>query len=166
VRIVTSNALEMLSHRAGRSARGRANLNLHPRLDDPVQRLFNAVQPGSYVRPHRHGGARWEAFVAIAGRAAILTFDGSGRVLERVELAPDGPVVAAEVAGGGWHTLAAMKAGTVLLELKPGPYSPITDKDFAPWAPAEGDPFSADLERWFRTAGPGDTAPTAGSARE
>ncbi len=27
---------------------------------------------------------------------------------------------------------------TVLFEVKPGPFDPKTDKEFAPWAPAEG----------------------------
>ncbi len=153
MRIVTDRELVDLARRAAGTPRGRANLNLHPELSDPVQRFFNALSPGSYVRPHRHGRGRWETFVAIRGRAVMLTFDDGGVVLERAELAPAGPVVAAEVAGGLWHTVAAFEEGTVLLELKPGPYHPIADKDFAAWAPAEGDPdAAAALARWLAAA--------------
>lgn len=155
MRIISADELAGLAARAGTATRGRTNLKLHPELSDPVQRFFNAISPGSYVRPHRHGAGRWETFVGIRGRAVMLTFDDGGTVLERAELAPAGPAVAAEVAGGVWHTVVALEEGTVLLELKPGPYHPIADKDFARWAPAEGDPgAAAALARWLAAAPP------------
>jgi hypothetical protein len=46
--------------------------------------------------------------------------------------------VAAEVPAGTWHALVALERGSVFFETKPGPYVPLTDKDFAPWAPEEG----------------------------
>jgi cupin fold WbuC family metalloprotein len=159
MKIVTLEALEELSRQAAGSPRRRANLNLHPELSDPVQRFFNALEPGSYVRPHRHGTGRWETFIALAGRAVMLTFDDDGTVLERADLAPAGPAVAAEVAGDVWHAVAALEPGTVLLELKPGPYHPIEDKDFAPWAPPEGDAAASLLVRWYTTARPGSSPP-------
>ena len=48
-----------------------------------------------------------------------------------------------------------LEPDTVVFEVKPGPYQPTSDKDFAPWAPAEGGPdapaYLADLEARFRT---------------
>ena len=58
-----------------------------------------------------------------------------------------------------WHSVAALSADTVLFELKPGPYSPIDDKDFAEWAPAEGEPGCDRLSAWFTTAQQGDGPP-------
>ena len=43
----------------------------------------------------------------------------------------------ADIRAGVWHTLVAMETGTVIFEVKPGPYSPLTDKDFARGAPDE-----------------------------
>ena len=160
MKTVALGALDDLVRRAAGSARGRLNHNLHPTLDDPVQRFFNCFEPGSYVRPHRHTDPpRWEAFVALRGRAVVLEFDDRGRVAGRCEISPDGPAVAAEIAGDSWHTVAALRSGTVLFELKPGPYSPIADKDFAPWAPAEGDPVQARWAAWIAAAAPGDRPP-------
>lgn len=145
--------------KAAAAPRRRANLNLHPTLEDRYQRFFNALHPGTYVRPHRHEPERWETFVILGGRAVLLTFNENGTVLQRAELSPRGPLIAVEIHGGEWHTVAAMEVRTVVLELKPGPYRPVSDKDFAAWAPGERDPMSALIELWFHTARPGDHPP-------
>ena len=75
---------------AASSPRLRSNENIHPSLDDPVQRFVNAMEPGTYVRPHRHQQeGRWELFVIISGAAAVLLFDDEGRVTERVEMSTE-----------------------------------------------------------------------------
>jgi cupin fold WbuC family metalloprotein len=149
--------LKRLTNRARERPRRRINLNLHPRLDDPIQRFFNCMEPGSYVRPHRHTDPpRWEVFVALAGRAMIIEFSADGKVLERTEISPSGPDVAVEIPGGSWHTVVPTEPATILFELKPGPYIPLSDKDFAPWAPVEGDPDQARFVGWMQTAAPGD----------
>lgn len=140
MKLVTAALMEELGHRAAAAPRGRTNFNLHPSLDDPVQRFLNAIEPGSYVRPHRHTQpSRWELFVILAGAAVVVILDDEGRVTERVELEAGGPVRALEIPAGAWHTLAARKPGTVLFEFKAGPYAAVDDKDFAEWAPPEGD---------------------------
>jgi cupin fold WbuC family metalloprotein len=163
MRTTTSEQLDELSRRAASSARRRLNHNLHPTLDDPIQRFFNCVEPGSYVRPHRHSDpARWELFVALRGRAVVLEFDSAGRVIGRCEISPEGPAVAVEIDGGIWHTVAALSPATALFELKPGPYSPAADKDFAAWAPAERDPGQPRWAAWIAAAAPGDLASADG----
>lgn len=160
MKTIPTALLEDLARRAARATRARANHNLHPTLDDPIQRFFNALQPGTYVRPHRHTDPpRWEVFLALRGRAAVVAFDDSGRVSDRCEISPSGHDIVAEIDGGIWHTVAALSPDTVLFELKPGPYSPIRDKDFADWAPAEGEPCCDRFVEWFATAAPGDEPP-------
>lgn len=157
MRVLTQAELAALSTAAAAVPRRRRNLNLHPVLEDPVQRFFNALEPGTYVRPHRHPrDDGWELFVILAGRALALTFDDAGRVLARAEMGPEAPAWGIEVPGRTWHALAALVPGTLALEVKRGPYAPLGDKDFAPWAPEEGEPGAADLERWYRRAAPGD----------
>ncbi len=145
---------------AGHRARRRVNHNLHPCLDDPVQRLLNVLRRGTYVRPHRHvDPPRWELFVILSGRAAVLELAPDGEVLERCDLHPGSGAVAVEIAGGSWHTVVATGDPSVLFEVKPGPYSPIDDPDVAPWAPAEGEPDCARLVGWFERARGGDRPP-------
>lgn len=153
LKVVESAELARISLRAAAAPRGRANFNLHPELADPVQRFLNAIEPGSYVRPHRHALAegRWELFVILSGAVAVLVFDDEARVVERVELDLTGGALAVEIPPGVWHALVALKPGSVMFEFKPGPYSPLSDKDFAAWAPAEGDPAAAAwVERYCR----------------
>ena len=51
------------------------------------------------------------------------------RCTETVELSPNGPVVALNVPAGQWHTVRALESGTVILEMKNGPYEPQSDAD-------------------------------------
>ena len=148
LRVFSGLALGEALARSRQAQRLRTNVNVHPELEDPIQRLFNVLQPGSYIRPHRHEAHRWELFVGLSGRAGVLTFDDGGTCLERCILVP-GALWAVEIPGGMWHTAVALEADTVLFEVKPGPFRKLEDKDFAPWAPAEGDPRTeAVLKRW------------------
>jgi cupin fold WbuC family metalloprotein len=160
IHAVSSAVLAALVVEAKNAPRKRKNLNLHPTLADPVQRLLNAFEPGTYVRPHRHESpGKWEFFAILQGRALALAFDADGIVQERHELAPAGAAPVIEIAAGTWHTLAALESGTLLLEVKPGPYTPAGPQDFAPWAPPEGTAAAAVLERWFHAARVGDRTP-------
>lgn len=157
---IDSAGLAELSATARGRDRLRANRNLHDDLAEPVQRMLNAFEPGTYVRPHRHADPpTWELFLALEGTAACLTFDDAGTVTERCGIGPGGPVRGLEIPAGAWHTLVALAPGTVLFELKEGPYRPLGDKDFAAWAPAEGTVEAAALEDWLRTAAAGERWP-------
>lgn len=156
-RAVTSADLEQLQARASTDPRRRANLNLHPALADPVQRFFNAVEPGTYVRPHRHARDRWELFLLLSGEAGLVFFDEGGTVAGSLLLG-ENLAAAVEIDPGPWHTLVALAPGTTLFEVKPGPYDPVTDKEFAPWSPPEGDPSVGTMldlwEKMLRLSGP------------
>lgn len=85
MKAIDCDLLQRLSAQAVDSDRRRANYNFHPEPADGVQRFCNAIEPGSYVRPHRHPAAgRWEFVLALRG---------------------------AEIPGGTWHTLAAREPG-------------------------------------------------------
>ncbi|MEK7261899.1 MAG: WbuC family cupin fold metalloprotein, partial [Pseudomonadota bacterium] len=72
---LTADILIALRAEAAASPRRRKNFNLHASPDDPIQRLCNAFEPGTYVRPHRHAaGGVWELFLVLSGAAAVLTF--------------------------------------------------------------------------------------------
>lgn len=147
-----------LCARSRQSPRLRAHHNVHPDLADPIQRVVMAVQPGTYVRPHRHGPGIWELFALFRGRVALLGFDDGGRVVDRTELSPGG-ICGAQFPPRAWHALAALEPDTVLMEVKPGPYVAETDKEFAAWAPREGEPGADRMARWMAGASAGDAAP-------
>jgi cupin fold WbuC family metalloprotein len=149
LRLITPSDLDALSSAAQSDPRRRRNLNLHADYQDPCQRLFNAVEPGSYIRPHRHTEPpKPEFFLAVRGRFVLLLFNDEGGVVTAAHLAPDGPEVAVDIAPGQWHTIVALEPGSIFFEAKPGPYAALTDKEFAPWAPAEE---SADVPQYLET---------------
>lgn len=158
MKTVGIEALRALSVEAAALPRRRKNLNLHDTLDDPIQRLCNAFEPGTYVRPHRHDAHVWELFALLGGRAAALSFDDAGRVTARAALGPDANVLV-EIPAGAWHSLVALAPGTVLFEVKRGPYRPAGEHDFAAWAPKEGDAAAA-FVKWMERAAVGERAPT------
>ncbi|HTG82888.1 MAG TPA: WbuC family cupin fold metalloprotein, partial [Geobacteraceae bacterium] len=54
MKIIDQHLLDQLSAEAANNPRLRKNHNIHPSDDFCCHRLFNAVEPGSYIRPHRH----------------------------------------------------------------------------------------------------------------
>jgi cupin fold WbuC family metalloprotein len=160
MKLFDTNLFNELTTKAKASPRLRANHNVHADLNEVVQRLFIAIEPGSYVQPHRHPEPeKWEFFTVVRGRVAALLFADDGRVLRREELTPDGPVYGFEVPFNTWHCVLALESGAVFFEVKPGPYTPLSDKGFAPWAPKEGEPGVAEFQQWLVQAQPGDLPP-------
>jgi len=161
MRLIDQSMLLALVERAEQAPRRRINLNFHPTSDDPVQRLFNAIEPDSYVRPHRHvDPVRWELMLAVRGACALLAFEENGTVSERVDLTAGGACLGAELPPGAWHTLVALEPGTVFFEVKQGPYLKPAPEAFAAWAPPEGDPRCPAFVDWYRRARPGDRPPS------
>ena len=131
--------LDAVAQAGWESPRKRHIVRFHE-LDELFQRMLNAVEPGSYVRPHRHlDPGKTEVFVALRGRALIVRFDAEGAPVEGVVISAEGPVRGIEIPIGAWHALMSLESGTVLYEAKEGPYVATTDKDFAQWAPPESD---------------------------
>lgn len=142
------------------AARLRTHYNFHPAAEDPIQRLLVTLQPGSYIRPHCHlWPPKWEMFIILQGRIAALLFDTDGRVLQRLELSLQGPVRLAELPVGTWHTLVALEPDSMFFEVKPGPFHPTSEQEFATWAPPEGDPMALEFVEWYANAQVGDKPP-------
>lgn len=140
LRPIDQSAAEKASALALVSKRHRAVVRYHDHAE-PIQRMLNAVEPTSYVRPHRHGDpAKLEVFLVLAGRARVLTFNDAGELVTVQPMAAGGPVWGVEIPPGVWHSLLSDQVGTVLYELIEGPFQPTTHKDYAAWAPPEGAP--------------------------
>lgn len=156
---ITPATLADLAQQAQASPRRRANLNLHERLDDPIQRLAIAMEPDTYVRPHRHPHT-WELLYPLAGRFVVLHFDDQGTVTGRSVLGTDSRVI--ESAAGTWHAVLSLDPGAVIFEVKHGPYTPIAEADYAPWSPAADTAQSTQLMTWYATAQTGERWRTPG----
>ena len=105
------------------------NLDLRNSPDDQSQRMLNAIEPGSPLPVHRHRKSS-ETVVCLRGRLVEEFYDEWERgCVEAVELSPGGPVVAINILAGRWHTARALESGTVIMEVKDGPYEPLGEED-------------------------------------
>lgn len=143
MKVFSASHIDELVRRAETATRLRQHQNIHASYDEPCQRLFNAIEPGSYMRPHRHFAVpRDELLVAVRGLMALVTFDDAGHVKSVVRFGSEkfwsDVAFGVEVELETWHTVLALVPGSVLLEVKAGPFDPAQPKDLADWAPCEG----------------------------
>jgi cupin fold WbuC family metalloprotein len=140
MKIINDVLLDETTARAKGSPRLRMNFNFHEDPNDPVNRLLNAMEPGTYLRPHRHCRPdRHEIFLALRGRVALFLFDGEGAVTDTAVLDPRLGCYGGEIPPGVWHGLLVLETGTTLYEVKQGPYAPLTPDNLAPWSPPAED---------------------------
>ena len=126
---ITQAILDQLTEQAKASPRLRMNMDLRNSADDQSQRMLNAIEPGSPLPIHRHQKTS-ETVVCLRGRLVWEFYDELERICtERIELSPNGPVVALNIPAGQWHTVKALESGTVILEMKDGKYEPIGEED-------------------------------------
>ena len=126
---ITQSILDSLTAQAKASPRLRMNLDLRDSEDDQSQRMLNAIEPESVIPIHRHQKTS-ETVVCLRGRLVEEYYDDLERICtEAIELSPKGPVVALNIPAGQWHTVRALESGTVILEVKDGPYEPLSPKD-------------------------------------
>lgn len=106
-----------------------------------MHRMLNAMQPYSYIQPHRHlYPPKAESVIVLQGALLCFLFSPGGKVEEVHTLAAGSANFGIDSEPGVFHTFLALAEDTVIFEVKPGPYQPGSDKDLAPWAPAEGTP--------------------------
>ena len=156
--LLTDSLIQSVVHKASQSPRLRMNHNFHAGPEDNPHRFLNVFLHGTYVAPHRHKNPpKAESFIILEGYVAFFLFADDGKLQETVVLGsgPMPEMAARHLAGkpvahgidlapGVWHSLTALSPYAVTYEVKPGPWDPKTDKEFAPWAPQEGDPAASE----------------------
>jgi cupin fold WbuC family metalloprotein len=121
------------------SERRRTILPFHKGHEDTLHRMFNAVQPGTYVQPHRHlSPPKAEVFLVLRGAIDFLAFDAAGTLTMVAALVAGSEHFGVDVMPGIFHAFIVRAPDTLLYEVKNGPYTAADDKDFASWAPSEG----------------------------
>ena len=139
---ITKAILDDLTAKAKESPRLRMNYDLRNSAEDESQRMLNAIEPESVVPIHRHQKSS-ETVVCLRGRVVEEYYQevqGSGfkvqgvqepkaELVERIELSPNGQVVALNIPAGQWHTLRSLESGSVILEVKDGKFEPLQDCD-------------------------------------
>ena len=125
---IDNTLLNSLTEQAKASPRLRMNHDLRNVGESQSQRMLNAIEPGSPVPVHRHRTSM-ETVVCLRGRIRQLFYDDNGQIVETIELVPGGEVAALNIPMGQWHTVEVLESGTVIMEFKDGPYTPIVAED-------------------------------------
>jgi cupin fold WbuC family metalloprotein len=152
VKHIHKNLLAKIEKESRISKRKRSHLTLHEKADDPVQRMVVAADKGTYIRPHRHKPKQWELFILLKGSLSALLFDDSGTVYNRINLDHERASPALEIFPETWHTIIITSPQAVFMEIKPGPYQPLTEQNFGKWSPPESSEKAVVFEKILQNA--------------
>ena len=128
MKLITSEILDNLTEQALHNVRLRMNYNLHKKESDPVQKLFNALEPGTDLPVHRHEDIA-ETYIVVRGSLNLILYNCDREVLETIEVNPTKGVYGVDIPAGMWHTVEALEHGTIIFEVKEGPYKPMESDD-------------------------------------
>ena len=84
---------------------------------------------------------------------ALVVFDDVGSPARVIrfgsEKYKESLAVGVEVSSSAWHTVVSLLSGSILLEVKSGPFDPEKSKDKALWAPDEFSPAAPSYQKWL-----------------
>ena len=135
--------IELLRKAVRLTSKRRARINAHPGHDDALHEMIVAIEPASYIRPHKHPG-KSEAFHIIEGEVDVVVFGDNGAIDEIVSLGEKGghrPFYY-RMSAARFHTLVIRSELLIVHEITNGPFSPDAAV-YADFAPREGDPATA-----------------------
>jgi len=132
-KVITQTLLNETTQKAQASNRFRMNYNFHEDLNEPIHRMLNAMEPDTYIRPHKHD--KLEAVVILRGKMLSIIFDEEGNITQKVELSPEGENIGIEIPRETYHAVVVLEPGTIIYEVKEGPYIPLDENNFAQWSP-------------------------------
>ena len=122
MKIVDKELLDSVTEKAKNSPRLRMNYNFHEDLSDKCQRLLDALEPGTVMPIHHHKVD--EMFVILRGSLKVNTYNDDGEVIQSVVLSPSQGRYAVNIKAGEWHSVESLESGTIIMEVKEGPYIP------------------------------------------
>ena len=124
MKVIDDELLDEVTTKAGLSDRLRMNYNLHKNLDDKAQRLLNALEPGTIFPIHRHLHTQ-ETYIVLRGSLLVKTYNESKELLASVVLNARAGKYGVDIPVGRFHNLEVLESGTVIFEVKEGPYKPL-----------------------------------------
>ena len=125
--VLDDKILDKVTAEAQASPRLRMNFNLHENLDAKAQRLINVLLPGTILPIHRHQHTA-ETYILLRGKMFVVFYDDMGAQIERLRLDPTIGHYGVQIPKGQWHTVEVCEPSAIL-EVKDGPYTPLTPKD-------------------------------------
>jgi cupin fold WbuC family metalloprotein len=128
MKIINSDLLNKVSVSAKHNSRLRMNFNFHNSMDAKSQRMLNALEPGTEIPIHRHMNT-YENYIILRGKLKVLFYNDSHKLVNSVTLDSDIGNFGIEIPMGQWHSIEVLQSGTVIFEVKDGPYCPIVEEN-------------------------------------
>ena len=128
MKIINKDLLDEITRQAKESPRLRMNYNLHDNLDAKAQKLLNALEPGTILPIHRHPNTT-ETYLLLRGKLNVILYNEKKEVLETMHLDTANGNYGLDIPAGQWHSVEVLESGTVILEVKDGPYIPFQPED-------------------------------------
>lgn len=122
MQLINQSLLDAIIDQAKSSPRLRMNYNLHIDLNDKCQRLLNALEPGTVMPIHHHKVA--EVYILLQGRLRVMSYNDDGKEIESVILDSHEGNYGIQIPPNTWHSLEVLESGSVIFEVKEGPYIP------------------------------------------
>ena len=122
MQLIDDLLLNLVSEEAKASLRLRMNYNFHLSPNSPVQRLLNALEPGTQIPVHRHRLTD-ETCILLRGKITVTAYNDAGEETETISLDPQTGQYGLHIQAGQWHSLEVQESGSVILEIKEGPYT-------------------------------------------
>ncbi|SFU72281.1 cupin fold metalloprotein, WbuC family [Pustulibacterium marinum] len=137
---ITSQIVEDATQMSQESPRKRIIYPFHKKDEDTLHRMFNVVQPKTYIVPHYHlNEQKSESIIVLKGGIRFITFYDDGKIKSYQNVYAGSNVFGVDLEPSVIHTFLVLEPDTVIFEVKPGPYVKSTDKSFMDWAPKEDD---------------------------
>lgn len=128
--IISNQIIDNLIAEAKASPRLRKNYNLHASTSDSVQRMFNAMESGTIVPIHRHKSVN-ETMILLRGKMKVIEYDENYSPTSTI-LDINSGNIGVHIKSCVWHTVEVLEEGTVVFEVKEGPYQPLSEDDILP----------------------------------
>ena len=128
MKIINETLLDEVTRQAKESSRLRMNYNFHNSLDAKAQRLLNALEPGTLLPIHQHPHTA-ETYLLLRGKIRVIYYNDQKEVTESVILDPRCGMYGIHIPSNQWHTLEVLEGGSVIFEVKDGPYTPLGEQD-------------------------------------
>lgn len=125
MKVIDQGLLDQVSAEARQNPRLRMNYNFHASPEAGAQRLLNALEPGTELPVHRHMHTG-ETYLLIRGKIRVMFYNDRKEMTESVLLDPLQQQYGVHIPAGQWHTLEVLESGSVIFEVKDGPYTPLT----------------------------------------
>lgn len=126
--LIDEKLLDEVTSKAKESDRLRMNHNLHDSLEAKAQRLLNALEPGTLLPIHSHRHTA-ETYIVLRGAINVQFYNDNATLTRQFTVSPKDGVHGLHIPAGQWHTLEVLESGTVIFEVKDGPYTPLEPED-------------------------------------